>query len=297
MAILLTGCLNPPAPEHALNVASFNFSDPPIFPTPPIKPSVGSEPPRDLRSFVLEGLQLSGQSLTIGESVLGQPIEAYRFGSGATGIVLVGGIHGGSEANTVRLAMEFITLFQRSADLIPSAVSLYIIPNMNPDGYAQAGIEGRVNANGVDLNRNWDCRWQKNSGLYKGAAYHTGTRAFSEPESRAVRNFVDYVGAETVVFYHSHGGFIFYGDCNGNSGSRELARAVRAATEYPIWNPAHSLGDPNQPQITGDATDYFDRNGIASIGIELTTTDATNIDWELSQSGLLAILAYVSGLD
>jgi len=49
---------------------------------------------------------------------------------------------------------------QRNPDVIPSDVTLYILPDMNPDGDARSHDEwGRVNANGVDLNRNFPIGW------------------------------------------------------------------------------------------------------------------------------------------
>jgi len=43
---------------------------------------------------------------------------------------------------------------------VPPEVTLFILKNMNPDGYAKAwDATGRANANGVDLNRNFDANW------------------------------------------------------------------------------------------------------------------------------------------
>ncbi|MCP4359688.1 MAG: hypothetical protein GY796_16905 [Chloroflexi bacterium] len=41
------------------------------------------------------------------------------------------------------------------------------MPNLNPDAVmiAPGLVDGRLNANGVDLNRNWDCRWQENNNI------------------------------------------------------------------------------------------------------------------------------------
>ena len=107
---------------------------------------------------------------------MGRAIDAYSFGSGDTHLLFVGGIHGGYEWNTVVLADEIIALFTAEPELIPANLTVSIIPNLNPDGVVAAlGVEGpikfadgannpgdgtgRFNANQVDLNRNFDCRW------------------------------------------------------------------------------------------------------------------------------------------
>lgn len=292
--VYLTGCMASP---FAFTLLAPEIVDTMSRPSPPIAPSLGSVPRVDRRQIILDQLAKEGTAAVIGQSARGSDILAYRFGRGPTAVISVGGIHGGYEANTVLLLQRFVEELASDISIVPESITLYLIPVMNPDGYTKRGLPGRVNANWVDLNRNWGCNWEKSSGFYHNTFYRTGTRAFSEPESRAVRDFVDYVNGRVVIFYHSHGGFIFYGDCNQDEGSLNLARAVRETTGYPIWNPSHSLGDSNKPTITGDATDYFDQIGIHAIGIELPSFNETEIDWEVSYAGLLQILTYSAELE
>ncbi|HOE03567.1 MAG TPA: M14 family zinc carboxypeptidase, partial [Anaerolineaceae bacterium] len=101
-----------------------------------------------------------GESFTIGYSVEGRPLEVYQFGNGPKERLIVAGIHGGYEWNTVALAEEMIAYLLENPDLISPEVTLYILKNMNPDGFAKAhDATGRANANGVDLNRNFDANW------------------------------------------------------------------------------------------------------------------------------------------
>ncbi|MCB0062256.1 MAG: hypothetical protein KDE19_09080, partial [Caldilineaceae bacterium] len=51
----------------------------------------------------------------IGYSAGGLPIESYAFGAGPNRVVLVGGIHGGAEWNTIVLAYTAIDYFSRHA--------------------------------------------------------------------------------------------------------------------------------------------------------------------------------------
>jgi murein tripeptide amidase MpaA len=112
----------------------------------------------------------------IGSSVEGRNIEAYTYGNGATHLLFVGGIHGGYEWNSVLLAYEFIDYLDASLKNTPPHLTVTVVPSANPDGvYDVIGTEGRFalsdipndastelgrfNAHGVDLNRNFDCKW------------------------------------------------------------------------------------------------------------------------------------------
>src|ERR1043165_6201871 len=124
---------------------------PPVFETP--TPFVL---PRGLRPSI------------IGFSLGGRAIELYTFGDGGKEYLIVAGIHGGYEGNTIALANELITYINENQEVIPENVTLYIIRDMNPDGEARSNdVDGRVNNNGVDLNRNfpssnWTADWNRN---------------------------------------------------------------------------------------------------------------------------------------
>ena len=228
----------------------------------------------------------------IGYSVEGRPIEVFQMGTGPNAIVLVGGIHGGYETNTVILLRQIITRLQAST-AIPPDISVYIIPAMNPDGQEKEKMAGRVNANGVDLNRNWGCDWIGNEGYYYGQYYNTGSEAFSEPETQHVHEFILSVKAVVTVFYHSRGEFIFYGECSETFGSKQFAEFMSNATGYPLYNPPASFGDAEQTPITGDATNYLDSIGIRAIGIELSSHDVNDVDLERNYTGVLATFDFV----
>jgi murein tripeptide amidase MpaA len=107
--------------------------------------------------FVLVG---GTKPAVIGFSVSGRPIEVYSFGSGPKQRMIVAGIHGGYEWNTIALADELITYIHKNPDVIPNDVTLYVLRNLNPDGDARDhGYDGRVNDHGVDLNRNFPTNW------------------------------------------------------------------------------------------------------------------------------------------
>ncbi|HFQ94322.1 MAG TPA: hypothetical protein ENK32_09950, partial [Anaerolineae bacterium] len=143
--------------------------------------------------------------ITIGQSARGAPLEAVRLGSGEKAIVLVGGLHAGYVPASVSLAQRLINYFQDNPALIPASATLYIIPSVNPDSPNAPGkLEGRLNGNGVDLNRNWDCRWTENA-QWRGNTVpgSGGPFSFSEPETQALRDFILDVNAQAVVFWEA----------------------------------------------------------------------------------------------
>jgi hypothetical protein len=85
------------------------------------------------------------RSELVGESTRGQPIRAFRIGSGRPRILVVGSVHGNEPAGTV---VANRLLHTRP----PARGSLWVVQDLNPDGHA---AKRRSNARGVDLNRNF----------------------------------------------------------------------------------------------------------------------------------------------
>ena len=168
----------------------------------------------------------------IGTSVQGRDITATTFGTGDVHLVFVGGIHGGYEWNSVLLAYEVMDYFAENPELIPKTLSVTIVPNANPDGvfkvvgkegrFARTDVPagddslGRFNANNVDLNRNFDCKWKSES-TWRGNVVSAGTSAFSEPEARAIRDFVLANKPIAVVFWHSQSNAVYASECEADA--------------------------------------------------------------------------------
>jgi hypothetical protein len=214
--------------------------------------------------------------MIIGRSVEGRPIEVYRFGTGPEERLTVHGIHGGSEWNTIALADQLIKELTDHPELIPESSTLYILRSLNPDGEARGhGPEGRANANGVDLNRNWDAYWQEKWDLY-GCWVTTpvtgGPYPFSEPESVALRDFIldHHFGA--MISYHSAALGVFAAGQPPDPASVRLAKAI--AAESPYQYPPVDTGC----KYTGNLVDWAAFQGIAAVDLELlshTNTDFT----------------------
>jgi LysM repeat protein len=249
----------PPVPIEATNT--------PSLPTATARPLAFSEGP-----FVY------------GHSYNGTELLAYRLGTGPSARALIGGIHGGYEWNTTVLVSETLTHLQENHDLIPPDVTLYIIPCANPDGAAAGtdAVHGRVNGNNVDLNRNWDYQHQVTA-THGTRPVYAGDAPFSEPETRALRDFIFDRDIELVIFYHSAMAKIFSGAERENCPTFELAEMMSEVTGY-----SHSPEGVYGQVTTGDAIDYLSKVGITAIEIELT--NHTDIDWDQNWPGVMAFL-------
>lgn len=127
----------------------------------------------------------------IGTSVQGRPIYAYQVGEedAARTMIVLGQIHGDEPAG------------RRTAGAIRdhrpvTGITLWIVPTINPDG---AVLKRRTNARGVDLNRNWGWNWAPST---RGSQTWSGPKAWSEPETVAMRKFLFNTDPTWVVGLH-----------------------------------------------------------------------------------------------
>lgn len=211
----------------------------------------------------------------IGSSVEGRPLEVYQFGNGEHVLMIVAGIHGGYEYNTVALADGLIENLKSGGTLVPADVTLYILRNLNPDGYAaQLGPDGRANANGVDLNRNWDADWHESwygTDCWNKRYLTAGTEPMSEPEVQALAGFMLEKHAEALISYHSAGLGIFPGGWWKHQPSLDLA--AQLALDSPYLYPPYDA----DCEYTGQFVDWAASNGIAAVDIELTNHTDTDL--------------------
>ncbi len=227
----------------------------------------------------------------IGFSVAGRPIEVYTFGNGEKQYLIVAGIHGGYEGNTIALANELITYLIDNPDVIPSDATLYIIRNMNPDAEARSNDEaGRVNNHGVDLNRNfpssnWTSDWDRD-GCWILRPTTGGDYGGSEPETRAVMSFIASHKIRAMISYHSAALGVFPGGVPWEPASRRLAAALGKATGYPY--PPVDTGC----EYTGTLADWAVENGAgAAVDMELSTHKSS--DFENNIRALKVLLNFV----
>jgi len=227
---------------------------------------------------------------TIGFSLAGRPIEAYTFGAGEREYLIVAGIHGGYEWNTVALANELITHINENPGVIPTDTTLYIIRNMNPDGEARAhGVDGRVNNNGVDLNRNfpadnWTEEWDRD-GCWIYRPTTGGLRAGSEPETRTVMGFITSHRITALISYHSAALGVFPGGVPWEEPSKQLAKALAKETRYPY--PPIDTGC----EYTGTLADWAVENGVGA-AVDMELRNHRDSDFEVNLKALKVLLNF-----
>ena len=119
-------------------------------------------------------------------------------------VLVVGAMHG-DELTSASLALHWIALAQKAGQ----PVHWRFIPVLNPDGLL-AARPTRVNARGVDLNRNFDTpgwehdaprHWEKRT--RKDPRRWPGTAPLSEPESQFLHAQMDEFRPQLVVSIHA----------------------------------------------------------------------------------------------
>lgn len=237
----------------------------------------------------------------IGTSVEGRSIEAYTFGTGEREVLFVGGIHGGYEWNSTLLAYEFIEYLSSTTEAVPQSIRVTIIPTLNPDGlYTVTGKDGvftledvqpitdagksRFNAHGVDLNRNFDCKWHPKS-MWRGHEVSAGTSAFSEPEAEALRTYIATTNPLGVIFWHSQANAVYASECT--EGILPLTRALMNAYAKSAGYTAVDIFDAYP--VTGDAEGWLASIGIPAITVELSTHET--IEWAKNLAGFKSVLS------
>lgn len=233
--------------------------------------------------FILQG---NTRPITIGYSVSGRPIEVYTFGDGPRKRMIVAGIHGGYEWNTIALADELMKYINENPTVIPDDVTLYILRDLNPDGDARdQGIDGRVNDHGVDLNRNfptnWSADWDRD-GCWNYGPTTGGTGPGSEPETQSVMGFLQTHKIEALISYHSAALGVFPGGEPWENKSTQFAKQLANVTRYPF--PPLDTGCI----FTGTLADYAVELGSVSVDMELSTHKYT--DFKLNLKALDVLL-------
>lgn len=242
----------------------------------------------------------------IGKSVEGRAIEVYTFGTGEKKLLFVGGVHGGYEWNSVELAYRFLDRFTADPSLIPDDLTVAIIPNLNPDAlHKLMGVEGRpvltaipsdptvlasarFNSNDVDLNRNFDCKWQPES-TWRGQPVSAGTAAFSEPETAALRDYVTDFVPDAVIFWHSQANTVYASECEAGVLPETLA-LMNLYAEAADYNTQATF---DAYPITGDAEGWLASIGIPAITVEMETRES--VDWERNVAGVNALFDHYDG--
>jgi protein MpaA len=293
VAVLYTTSLRASAADEPLAIAvpeATRRIPPTSYLLPTLTPNPRYTPPAFDTSTPFE-LADGPRPSIIGFSLAGRPLQAYTFGVGEKEYLIVAGIHGGYEWNTIALANELITHINENPGVIPSDVTLHIIRNMNPDGEARAhDIDGRVNNNGVDLNRNfpsgnWTEEWDRD-GCWIYRPTTGGARAGSEPETRTVMSFIRSHEIEALISYHSAALGVFPGGVPWTTSSKRLAASLAKATGYPY--PPIDTGC----EYTGTLADWAVENDVGA-AVDMELRNHSDTDFEENLKALKVFLEFV----
>jgi predicted deacylase len=235
---------------------------------------------------------------TIGQSVEGRDISTYTFGDGPTHLLFVGGIHGGYEWNSVVLAYNLIDYLDANEQMLADSLTVSVVPNMNPDAvYDVVGKTGRITKTDVPVNadlggperfnRNFNCNWQATS-QWRGQEVNAGSGAFSEPETRALRDYVQSHNLSAAVFFHSAAGAVYGAACSGAVGpqTKNLLNTYAQASGYRAVNKFDAY------PVTGDVESWLTKQGIPAVSVELTNHQ--DVEWQKNLAGIEAVLNFYS---
>jgi hypothetical protein len=191
-----------------------------------------------MRDFAPE---IVGAPEEIGKSAEGRPLYVYRFctesaASAAAPEILYTALHHAREPGSVSTLTYFLwTLLERyragdaEARYLLRQRQLYVAPVLNPDGYLfnelnfpRGGGMWRKNRSanadgsfGVDLNRNYGTFtfWNANnngSSTNPRSDTYRGVEPFSEPETRAIRDFCLRRNFVFALNYHTFSNLLIY---------------------------------------------------------------------------------------
>lgn len=222
----------------------------------------------------------------LGQSVEGRDIEAWRFGEGESVVVLVGAIHGGEESVSGHLVDQLFEAYVTGEVTLPAGITLVAVPWANPDGFA---MESRLNANEVDLNRNWPTRDWQPIAIAGDDEVSAGTSPLSEPESRALWDLLLLESPAFVLSYHGFGGLVEDNGVTADdfAAADDLAHAYAAAAEYDY------IEEWPYYELTGQFIDAMGEVDVAAADVELLPGDDTNFERNLH--GLEAAIDLLTG--
>ena len=191
------------------------------------------------------------------------------------------------------LSLKFIEYILDNFDTNPKIKeylgrsTLYMVPCLNPDGFEYSRKHfsfwrknRRKNPDGsygVDLNRNFSIGWKHSSKM--DSNIYGGSEAFSEPETRAIKEFVDTHDNITISLdYHSQGNVFFpahkfrhENEIDGTDLNVLCANMSEQINRVTGRNYGIHRGKPPAKLIAGSGREYYYSKGIIATVVEVGT--------------------------
>ncbi|GMV35706.1 MAG: hypothetical protein AMXMBFR61_02140 [Fimbriimonadales bacterium] len=238
--------------------------------------------------------------IQVGTSVQNRPIYVLRLSTGvnqtdAYGSKKLGVLYHGAEHArewisppvVLYIANYLLTNYgvdKRATDIL-NHMDVYCMPVMNPDGYRYTWTNNRMwrknrrnngdGTYGVDLNRNWGYMWggDGSSGNTSSETYR-GPSPFSEPETRAVRDFLlANPRVKGHLDYHSYSQLILF----------PWGYTSAQCPDYAAFLSATGRMATLINQVHGMVYDY------GSVGGSLYLASGCSLDWSYAVAGTRAI--------
>jgi protein MpaA len=177
--------------------------------------------------------------VVLGLSVRGRAIRAQELGDPRlpTSLLVVGCVHGNEPAG--------IAVARLIEAHPPPRAHVWVIEDLNPDGRA-AGT--RVNAQGIDLNRNFPWRWRP---LARATGQYSGPAPLFAPEARIAHDLILRTRPRVAVWLHQPLGVV---DLSGGNPTieRRFAHLAGMRVERLQRYPGSAVGwqDHDLPRTT-----------------------------------------------
>lgn len=225
----------------------------------------------------------------IGKSEYGRNIYAIKLGKGEAN-VFINGSHHAREWITTILNMYMIEQYasyynnnisigEYNVKEILNNTSIWFVPMVNPDGVTlqQFGVKyfpepihdklikmnggnknftrWKANANGVDLNRQYDANWEniRSNPGYPKWSHYKGEAPVATTETKTIVKFTYEINPEIAVSYHSTGEIIYWNFKQDKIREQRDYKIAKKISDYT----GYSLVKPEANPSGGGFTDWF----------------------------------------
>ena len=263
--------------------------------------------------------------IKVGETVMHKPLTALFAGNRENMIAAMGAVHAAESGPEILLTV-IEDILENYSELLEKT-GIAILPSVNADMREEvaSGLPKyyRVNKNGVDLNRNFDANWEKVEMGYglssddPDCVTYRGPYPESEPETRAVTEFIKLVNPKLILSYHALASIT----CDGLLCARSMDEKTLDALEKlaRVYSDAFrtSAGEPcregnilYQGCSSGGLGEWAYKNGYFSFDLELagggsldyfersrkedTTAEMLEHNAKLHKDAIISVLEYLS---
>jgi len=191
------------------------------------------------------------------------------------------------------LSLKFIEYILHNYEINPkikeylSRSTLYIVPCLNPDGYEYSRKhfsfwrknrrKNKDGSYGVDLNRNFSIGFKKTNSM--SSNIYGGEEPFSEPETLAIKEFVDSHSNITIALdYHSQGNVFFPAhkfrhESEIDGSDLNILCANMNEQIHKVTGRKYGIhrGKPPAKLISGSGREYYYSRGILAVVVEVGT--------------------------